>query len=200
VGNTLAFKFNSYIDKKSWDGPNSNAPGDKLTTTVNITGNENEKGELKGVSAGKHVVVGQTPIGTARDYYPGLGERQNKFSAAATSEGGFNVSMEQHSSVSPVEEFGLNIMGFNIVNVAQKLDVNISAEGSVSVSAATDVFPSATLSINGSTVMQYGQPSFKENFKAPAKDSAPIYGPGGSVAPGAFQDFSYKPAMWYKRL
>lgn len=33
------------------------ASGVKLTTTVNVTGNENDKGELTSVSAGKHVEV-----------------------------------------------------------------------------------------------------------------------------------------------
>jgi RHS repeat-associated protein len=150
LGKTLAFKFNSTIDAKLWDGPLGDIPaGDKLTTTVYVTGNENEKGELTSVSAGKHVEIGSTPVGTGRDHYPGLGSDQNKFSATATADGGFNVNMEQHGSVSKSEEFGLNLMGYNIVNVAQKLDVNISSQGNVSVSAATDVFPSASLSVNG---------------------------------------------------
>src|SRR5450432_2794401 len=41
LGKTLTFKFNSYIDGKTWDGPNANAPGDKLTSTVSVTGNKN---------------------------------------------------------------------------------------------------------------------------------------------------------------
>ena len=194
MGKTLEVKFNSYIDAKSWDGPNSKAPGDKLTTTVYVTGNENEKGELTSVSAGKHVTVGETYMGTARDYYPGLGEGQNKFSATATTDGGFNVSMEQHASVSPIEEFGMNALGFNIVNVAQKLDLNISAQGNVSVSSATDIFPSATLSINSATVMKYSQPSFVQTHTAPIVGlSSPT---SGSLP---IRDFSYKPAVFYKR-
>ncbi|HVY73739.1 MAG TPA: DUF6443 domain-containing protein [Puia sp.] len=197
LGKTLEFKFNSYIDAKSWDGPNSKAPGDKLTTTVYVTGNENEKGELTSISAGKHVTVGDTPMGTARDSYPGLGNDQNKFSATAGADGSFNVSMEQHSSVSPIEEFGLNMLGYNIVNVAQKLDVNISSSGNVSTSAATDVFPSATLTVSSpsvpaasSTIMQYNQPSFKETHTAPV-DYSDGFGQ---------RNFNYKPAVWHKRL
>ena len=197
LGKTLEFKFNSYIDAKSWDGPNRKAPGDKLTTTVYVTGNENEKGELTSVSAGKHVTVGETPMGTARDSYPGLGSDQNKFSATAGADGSFNVSMEQHSSVSPIEEFGLNMLGYNIVNVAQKLDVNISSSGNVSTSAATDVFPSATLTVSSqsvpatsSTIMQYNQPSFKATHTAPV-DYSDGFGQ---------RNFNYKPAVWHKRL
>jgi RHS repeat-associated protein len=62
LGKTLTFKFNSYIDKKLWDGPNPKAPGDKLTTTLNVTGNSNNKGELTSVSAEKHVEIGNTPL------------------------------------------------------------------------------------------------------------------------------------------
>ncbi len=199
LGKTLTFKFNSYIDKKLWDGPNSKAPGNKLTTTVYVTGNENAKGELTSISAGKHVEIGHTPVGTGRDYYPGLGADQNKFSATAKEDGGFSVNMEQHASVSPIEGVALNTLGFNIVNVAQKLDVGISKKGDVSVSTATDVFPSATLTVNGVTTMQYNQPSFIETH------SAPVIGQGTSSAglapiiPSTLYDTKYKPAMWYKR-
>lgn len=200
LGKTLTFKFNSYIDAKLWDGPNSKAPGDKLTTTVNITGNENEKGELTSVSAGKHVEIGKTPVGEARDFYPGAGSDQNKFSLT-TSEGGYNLNMEQHASVSTLEEVGLKTLGFNIVNVAQKLDVNISSAGNVSISTATDIFPSATLSVNGAKTMQYNQPSFVGTH------SAPIIGQSASMSsfigtpsqPMPLYDFSYKPPVWYKR-
>ncbi len=200
LGKTLKFEFNSYIDAKTWDGPLGSIPaGDKLTTTVYVTGNENESGELTSVSAGNHPVVGSTPAGTGRDYYPGLGSDQNKFSATATADGGFNVNMEQHASVSPVEQFGLNQLGYNIVNVAQKLDVNISAQGNVSVSAATDIFPSATLKVGGSTVMQYNQPSFEKTHSLPVTGSI---SQSGSVLlpPKTVYDYSLKPATWYKRL
>jgi RHS repeat-associated protein len=201
LGKTLMFKFNSYIDAKTWDGPMGKIPaGDKLTSTVSITGKSNAKGELTGITATKSVQVGETPVGTAKDYYPGLGSDQNKFSATSTS-AGMSVNFEQHASVSSFEEAGLNAMGYNIVDVAQKLDINISQQGNVSISASTDVFPSATLSVNGSTIMQYNQPSFVENFKAPVVGhTPPLSGPGGSVPSVPIQNFSYKPAMWYQRL
>jgi hypothetical protein len=196
LGKTLEFKFNSYIDKKLWDGPNSKAPGDKLTTTVYLTGESNAKGELTSVSAGKHAVVGKTYLGTARDHYPGLGSDQNKFSVTSATGGGVNVNMEQHASVSVIEELGMNALGYNIVNVAQKLNINISSQGKLSLSSATDIFPSATLSINGTSIMQYNQPSFVGTH------SAPVNGTGrfnGNTYFPATPDFSYKPAMWYQR-
>ncbi len=197
LGKTLSFKFTSYIDKKSWDGPNppgGDASGVKLTTTVNVTGNENDKGELTSISAGKHVEVGSTPIGTGRDSYPGLGDDQNKFSLTSGKDG-VNLNVEQHGSVSKIEEMGMNILGYNIVNVAQKLDVNISAKGNVAVSAATDVFPSATLSVNGANIMQYNQPSFKATHTMGASSNFVDNGMGGVT-----KEKTYKPAIWYKRL
>ncbi|RFM34743.1 RHS repeat-associated core domain-containing protein [Chitinophaga silvisoli] len=186
LGKSLTFNFNSYIDAKLWDGPGGDVPaGDKLTSTVTITGQENSDGELTGVTATSKVKIGETPVGTARDNYPGLGDDQNKLSATTTSEG-INVSFKQHASVPKIEELALNTMGYNIVNVGQKLDVNISPKGLVSVSAATDVFPSATLKLNGSTIMQYNQPSFKETHRFRIVNNHLVR--------------EYKPAMWYKRL
>jgi RHS repeat-associated protein len=193
LGKTLEFKFNSYIDKKLWDGPNPKAPGDKLTTTVYVTGNENANGELTSVSAGKHVEIGKTPVGIGRDFYPGLGDDQNKFSATQDATTGFNINMEQHASVSGIEEMGLNLMGYYIVNVAQKLDVNISKKGDVSVSTATDVFPSATLTVNGKSAMQYNQPS----FKATHTRGQPTFTDNGMG--GVSAEWEYKPAQWFKR-
>jgi RHS repeat-associated protein len=201
LGKTLTFKFNSYIDAKSWDGPGGKMPaGDKLTSTINITGNSNAKGELTGITATKQVEVGSTPIGTARDFYPGAGADQNKFSAS-TNSAGMNVNFEQHASVSPMEEMGMNAMGYKIVDVAQKLDVNISTQGNVSVSAATDVFPSATLSVNGSAIMQYNQPSFEATHSAPIVDHTAPVQTGGTYMPSRpVYDVSYYPPTWYKRL
>ena len=197
LGKTLEFKFTSNIDKKSWDGPNppgGDASGVKLTTKVYLTGNENNKGELTSVSAGKNVEVGTSSPGKARDYYPGLGVDQNKFSLTTASDG-VNLNMEQHSSVSRIAEMGMNLLGYDIVNVAQKLDVNISTRGNVSVSAGTDIFPSANLTLNGTTIMRYAQPSFKETHTREVSTHFQDNGMGGVM-----QDQRYKPANWIKRL
>jgi hypothetical protein len=102
--------------------------------------------------------------------------------------------MEQHASISPIEEVGLSIAGYKIVDVAQKLDINISTQGVVSTSAATDVFPSATLSVNGNNIMQYNQPSFVDTHTAPIVGTSSAA--SGSVP---IRDFSYYPSQFYKR-
>nr|WP_068890586.1 DUF6443 domain-containing protein [Pedobacter panaciterrae] len=182
LGKSLSFQFTSYIDGKLWDGPSPpgiDPAGVKLTSTINVTGNENSAGELTSLSVGKHVQPGDTPVGDPRTSYPGLGSDQNKFELSNSSSG-TNIKFEQHASVSRIEEFGLKTLGYNIVNVAQKLDLNYS-KGNLSVSASTDVFPSAKLTLNGQKIMQYNQPSFKATHSLT-------------------KDNSYKPAQWYKRL
>ncbi|MFC4230615.1 RHS repeat-associated core domain-containing protein [Parasediminibacterium paludis] len=206
LGKTLTFKFNSYIDKKLWDGPLGSIPaGNKLTTTVNITGKSNAKGELTGITATMPPpVIGSTPFppgATGRDSYPGLGADQNKFSGTSNSNGSATISMEQHASVNKMEELGMNVMGYNIVNVAQKLDIDISSNGNVNVSCATDLFPSATLSVNGSSIMQYNQPSFDKNFVLPIKSiNSGSFNGNTFFQGGVINDYSYMPAIWYKRL
>lgn len=59
-----------------------------------------------------------------------------------------------------LEAAGLALLGYSSVNVPQKLTLGLSGNN-LSVSAATDVFPSATLSVNGNILFQYNQPSFK---------------------------------------
>ena len=165
LGKDLTFTFNSYIDANLWDGPGGGAPaGDKLTSTIKLTGSKNSAGELTGISATKSIKVGSTPLGTARDYFPGLGDDQNKFTFSQTknSDGtlaSYTLNFEQHASVSPIEEFGLNLMGYDIVNVAQKATFSLSGN-QLSVTGATDVFPSATLTGNGTQLFKYNQPSF----------------------------------------
>jgi hypothetical protein len=202
LGKTLTFNFNSYIDKKLWDGPLGTMPaGNKLTTTVTITASENDKGEYTGASAAMSTVVGSTPIppgSTGRDFYPGLGADQNKFIQGCSPSGALSVTMEQHASVSKLEEIGMKQLGYNIVNVAQKLDVNVASNGGVKVGASTDVFPSATLSLNNKSIMQYNQPSFTATHSMPVIGhySVPI---NGGVGVTIYNE-TYKPAQWFKRL
>ncbi|SDQ40764.1 RHS repeat-associated core domain-containing protein [Chryseobacterium soldanellicola] len=194
LGKTLEFKFTSYIDGKLWDGPRPPAidpAGVKLTSTLTLTGRENAAGELTSLVGDFESKPGKTPIGKPRDYYPGEGGSNNTFDMKTTSTG-INVNFEQHASVSPIEEIGLNLGGYKIVDVAQKLNVNYnSSSGNLSVNAYTNIFPSANVTVNGSKIMQYNQPSFNKTHLAPY-NSVPVSG-------ARAYDFSYYPSRFYKR-
>ncbi|WP_437919034.1 DUF6443 domain-containing protein [Sphingobacterium sp. LRF_L2] len=198
LGKTLKFEFNSYIDGKLWDGPTMGGlidpAGDKLTSTVTLRASENENGELTGLSASKSVKVGDTPFGEARGYYPGEGGSNNVLTKSTTAQG-TNINFEQHASVSKLEEISLNAIGFKIVDVAQKLNISYNnSNGNLSVTASTNVFPSATLKVNGGIIMRYNQPSF------PGTHAAPFIG-SSSPSSGSLpiRDFSYYPSKFYRR-
>lgn len=69
-------------------------------------------------------------------------------------------------------------IGFKIVDVAQKLDINYNnSNGNLSVDASTNIFPSANLTVSGngntSTLMQYNQPSFPRTHTALIRGYSP---------------------------
>lgn len=163
LGKDLKFTFNSYINN-TFDGPNPpwGATGDKLTSTINLTSQQDVDGNLTSVSVKSSFDVkatGGLSMFKGRDYFPGLGDDQNKGINISNSTG-FSATFEQHASVPGLEAAGLALLGYSAVNVAQKLTLGLSGNN-LSVSAATDVFPSATLSVNGNQLFQYNQPSFK---------------------------------------
>ena len=89
----------------------------------------------------------------------GLGDNQNK-GIDLKGVKDFAATFEQHASVNAFEAMGLKMMGYDAVNVAQQANLTLSGN-KLSVNAATDVFPSATLSVNGQQLFKYNQPSFK---------------------------------------
>lgn len=203
LGKTLNFTFTSYIDKKLWDVPSYvslgfDATGVKLTSNISITGRENSAGELTSIVSSSNVTPGETPIGEPRLFYPGEGGSNNLSNTGSTSTG-VNYNFEQHMSVSKFKELGLNAMGYKIVDVAQKLNINFNnSNGNLSVSAYTNIFPSATLKLNNtnSTLMQYNQPSFIGTHSATIRNNAAM-GRGGVES--SVKSFSYYPSRFYKR-
>jgi len=164
LGQNLTFTFNSYISD-SYDGPPApwEVTGDKLTSTITLNSTKNSDGSLKSVSvSSSDPEIGKTggySIFKGRDYFPGLGSDQNK-SINVTGTPNFSATYEQHASVPGLEAFMLNAIGYDAVNVAQRLNLSLSGN-QLSIKAATDVFPSATLNVNGKQLFQYNQPSFK---------------------------------------
>lgn len=163
LGEDLTFTFNSYINS-SFDGPTPPWPveGDKLTSTITLDATKNADGSLQSVNVTSDYFVHETggiSMFKGRNYFPGLGDDQNK-AINLTGVRSFNATFEQHASVPGFEAAGLNLMGYDIVNVAQQMNLSLSGN-QLSISAATDVFPSATLSVNGLQLFQYNQPSFR---------------------------------------
>jgi len=163
LGRDLTFTFNSYINN-TFDGPNPpwGAEGNKLASTITLKSNTDAENNLLSVDVSSTYDVKETgglAIFKGRDYFPGLGKDQNKEINIMNGKA-FTATFEQHASVPGIEAAGLALMGYSTVNVAQKLMLGLSGNN-LSVSAATDVFPSATLSVNGVGLFQYNQPSFK---------------------------------------
>ena len=163
LGKDLTLTFNSYIND-SFDGPNPpwGAEGDKLTSTILIKSHTDSENNLSSVDVKSSYDVkgtGGLSMFKGRDYFPGLGADQNK-SIDVKNSSNFSATFEQHASVPGLEGAGLAMLGYSTVNVAQKVTIGLSGN-KLSISAATDVFPSATLSANGHKLFQYNQPSFK---------------------------------------
>lgn len=201
LGKELTFKFNSFIDGKLWDGPNppvGKAEGDKLTSTIKLKATENDKGELIGLTAKVDVLIGETPVGEGKDYYPGPGGNNNIFAAASLKKddgtfGGFALNFEQHASVSSSEELGLNLLGYKIVDVGQKLEIRYGGGGNLKITSYTDIFPSATLDVNGNRIMYYPQPSFEKTHGVKLN----LDKKWGNGTPAL--DYGYYPSVFYKR-
>jgi RHS repeat-associated protein len=164
LGQDLTFTFNSYISD-TYDGPLApwEVTGNKLTSTIILNATKNVDGSLMSVSvSSSDPVIGATggySIFKGRDYFPSLGSDQNK-NINLTGTPNFSATYEQHASVPAIEAFMLKIIGYDAVNVAQRLNMSLSGN-QLSLKAYTDVFPSATLDVNRIRLFQYTQPSFK---------------------------------------
>lgn len=163
LGHNLHFRFDSYIDY-SFDGPNPpwGAEGRKLMSSIDVISTKDwSTGKLLSVDVSSSYDIGSTGdlgIFKGRDFFSGLGDDQNK-SISLDNVRTFVATFEQHASVPLFEEIGLNAMGYQIVNVAQKVEIGLNGN-QLSIKAFTDRFPSATLILNGKTLFQYNQPSF----------------------------------------
>ena len=70
LGTSLSFVFNSYIDENLWDGPMGNFPaGDKLVSTINVSGNEDRSGNLISID----VKSGEPDVRATGGIFPGVG-------------------------------------------------------------------------------------------------------------------------------
>ncbi|MFC7526843.1 DUF6443 domain-containing protein [Parapedobacter sp. GCM10030251] len=197
LGRDLTFTFNSYIDADLWDGPLGKFPaGDKITSTINVTSNTDADNNLLSVDMTSSVAIHKTGgIFKTDGFFPG--EKNVALNIKGGTEG--SASFEQHAKVNSFEELGLGLMGYQKVNVAQKLTLGLSGNN-LSVGAATDIFPSATLSVNGVQLFKYNQPSFKGTHGISRSTVIGDNGMGGSVT-SQYTPLRPSPAFYmrYKR-
>ncbi len=153
LGEDLTFTFVSYIDGRSWDGP---APawfvrGDKMTSIIRIDAQVGEEGAISAVSITFERSVGRTAgIFPGQVSVPGLPNIENQDNDPSS----FWAQYEAHTMVHPLEAVGLQALGYDYVNVAQYLYIQNNG-GTLDINASTDVFPSAKLSLRGSSGMAY---------------------------------------------
>ncbi|MGL6126601.1 RHS repeat domain-containing protein, partial [Chryseobacterium artocarpi] len=162
LGKDLTFTFNSYIDPKLWDGPLGGfATGDKLTSTITVSSNTDADNNLLSVDikSSEPIVHKTGGLIPNNDYFPG---QQNVGLNIKGMKNG-SATYEQHARVNGFDKLGIEAMGYSAPNVAQKLSIGLSGNN-LSVTAATDVYPSAKLTVNSSQLFKYNQPSFKATF------------------------------------
>ncbi|ASK32521.1 sugar-binding protein [Chryseobacterium sp. T16E-39] len=162
LGKDLTFTFNSYIDPKLWDGPLGGfATGDKLTSTITVSSNTDADNNLLSIDikSSEPIVHKTGGLIPNNDYFPG---QQNVGLNIKGMKNG-SATYEQHARVNGFDKLGIEAMGYSAPNVAQKLSIGLSGNN-LSVTAATDVYPSAKLTVNSSQLFKYNQPSFKATF------------------------------------
>src|SRR5690606_16845419 len=155
LGKDLRIGIDSYIDKDLWDGPDPlslglDLSGSKLTSDIWIHSEENDKGELTGISTEFSSVIKTNKAGfkgVKIDNLPDV-ESSVSFYDKENNFIGFSIQLEKHAKVNGFEEAGLLMMGYQAVNVAQRVDVNYIGKD-LNISFKTDVFPSATGGIRG---------------------------------------------------
>ena len=175
MGKDLKFTFKSNIDEKSWDGPLGSFPvGDKLTSTIDVKSNTDANNNLLSidVKSSKPVIAetGNVFLFKGDDFYPG---QKNTTGDVKGLKNG-STTYEQHAKVNWLEEAGLASIGYDKVNIAQKITLNLSGT-KLSVTAATDIFPSASLSVNGTSLFNYNQPSFAKTHQWGIRPSPAFY-------------------------
>jgi hypothetical protein len=181
LGEDLTFSFSSFIDRADWDGPNPwfDVSGEKLFNSVTLDFNQDADGNLLGLASvsytsqimtndGGFTGVSWNSLGNTQI---GAGGRGNAMK--------FIAGFEKHAGVPFVEAMGLWAQGYSRVNVAQKLMIT-GNHGKINYQAYTDIFPSASLSINGIRVMNYRQPLYKETHGFFTRPSPSLYQRQGS--------------------
>jgi hypothetical protein len=169
---SIVLEMNSYISQ-SYDGPP--APwqicGEKLISYIEIIPTYNIVTGTYVYNLDSQYKVGATggfPFLEGRHYFENL----PNIELSETQIQNFNGCFEQHVSVPDFEEFALYVLGYDIVNVAQKAQLVIEGN-EFHLKFSTDIFPSCDFVLYGEgpffgagqtsrKLEIYDQPSFHE--------------------------------------
>jgi len=209
---SIVLEINSYISD-AYDGPPGPIQicGEKIISYVEII--PIYQPDLDGYvySLNSQYKIGQTgnvPVLEGRNYFEGLPNiKLEEFGVE-----NFSGCFEQHASVPLFEEFGLYVLGYDIVNVAQKAQIEILGN-QIEVKFLTDIFPSADFILygegnffipgqNSRELEIYEQPSFEDThcfIRMPDCSSPPP--PSGTPTPCPILNISKRPnPMFYCRF
>lgn len=161
LGEDLTFDFSSFIDRADWDGPNPwfDVSGEKLFNSVTLDFTQDAQGNLTGLAN----VSFASKIMTNDGGFTGVPWNSlGNSKISVIGKNNFVVGFENHASVPFIEALGLAVQGYARVDVAQKLMITGSiSSGTLNYKSFTDIFPSASLSINGTRSMYYRQPLYR---------------------------------------
>lgn len=154
--------------------------GEKLVSQIQVKSNEDSEGNLLSIDIKSMYEVRRTGgIFKGKDEYPGQSNHAINYQGLTD---GAAVTFEQHAMVNNFEKMGLSLMNYDAVNVAQKLTLGLSGNN-LSIMAATDIFPSASLDVNGIRLFRYEQPSFSTHGRDLVGYREPMSRSNGGVIP-----------------
>ncbi|HEX5000909.1 MAG TPA: hypothetical protein VFW78_00290 [Bacteroidia bacterium] len=149
IGATLTIETNSFIDKKN-DIPVRGVEGDKLITTLSITGNYDDDGNFSGFTSSLDKYVGYT-FGLIKGEKP----TGTEFGITKNADGSWSGGFDIHTQVDWKEGIGMKLMFGNIVDVNQNVNYTVGANGMFSLNVGHGTFPSVTLDITNTSKIEY---------------------------------------------
>lgn len=166
IGNTLTITTTSYINTPN-DLPvpekmSEVGAGDKLTTTITITGNYDKNNTFGGFTVDYNRKIGATFNIEALKGVEVPGEK-NTMLGIRYWDGKSPLQIAAHVTTPPVETFGLRLVGSN-VDVNQELNITLN-KGRLNIDITHGTYPSVKMGIHGTNSQdfnwyQYQQQSF----------------------------------------
>ncbi|WDF80743.1 DUF6443 domain-containing protein [Mucilaginibacter sp. KACC 22773] len=166
IGSTLTITTTSYINTPN-DLPlpeevSGAAAGDKLTTSISITGNYKEDGSFSNFTVDYRRTVGATFNAPGLDGVntPGqLNTQQGSGYLAGSSSGEYSLMIFAHVTTPPIETAGLKVIGKN-VDVNQEFVISFGQKRNLNIDLMHGTYPSVSMNVAGVNWYRYQQDSF----------------------------------------